>query len=126
MPKLAHVNIRSSDLDASVAFYRDVLGLTPGSAETRPDSVDHVWMSDEEANPCIHLQRANGSPANESETAGLHHIALSCAGLDHWRAKLKTMDVEYRETEFCSADIVQLNLRDPDGVRVELLFRAGT
>jgi len=27
MPKLAHVNIRSSDLDASVAFYRDVLGM---------------------------------------------------------------------------------------------------
>jgi catechol 2,3-dioxygenase-like lactoylglutathione lyase family enzyme len=126
MPKLAHVNIRTSDLDASVAFYRDVLGLTPRRAETRPDSVDHVWMSDEEANPCIHLQRTNALRSNESQTAGLHHVAVSCVGLDTWRAKLKGMEVEYQETEFDSAHIVQLNLCDPDGVRVELLFQADT
>ena len=126
MPKLAHVNIRSLDLEASVAFYRDVLGLAAGPAETRPQSVDHVWMSDEEANPCIHLQRTNASRADESEFAGLHHIAVSCVGLDHWRTKLTAMGLEYQETTSDSANIVQLNLCDPDGVRVELLFEADT
>ena len=124
MTKLAHVNIRSSNLDASVAFYRDVLGLTPGPAETRPDSMHHVWMSDEDANPCIHLQHTNAVRANEGEFAGLHHVAVSCADLDDWRAKLKALGLEYQETEFDSAKIVQLNLCDPDGVRVELLFKA--
>src|SRR4051794_14771549 len=100
MPKLAHVNIRSSDLDASVAFYRDVLGLTPGRAETRPDSADHVWMSDEESNPCIHLQRTKAPRENGRESAGLHHLALSCVGLEGWRAKLKAMALDYEEAEF--------------------------
>ena len=45
MTQLAHVNIRSTDLEESVAFYRDILGLRPGPAATRPHSNDHVWMS---------------------------------------------------------------------------------
>jgi catechol 2,3-dioxygenase-like lactoylglutathione lyase family enzyme len=121
MPKLAHVNIRTSDLESSVAFYRDVIGLSPGPAATRPGSSDHVWMSDDDANPCIHLQRTS-APTTGEELAGLHHVAISCDGLDSWRAKLASMSVDFREADFRTAQLVQLNLRDPDGVRVELLF----
>jgi catechol 2,3-dioxygenase-like lactoylglutathione lyase family enzyme len=122
MPKLAHVNIRSADLEQSLAFYRDVLGLTPGPAATRPESVDHVWMSDEDGYPCVHLQRASQPSPTPGGHRGVHHVALSCSGLQRWRDKLESIGLDYQEAEFRNAKLVQLNLRDPDGVRLELLF----
>lgn len=122
MIDLAHVNIRTVELERSVAFYRDVLGLSPGPAATRPGSNDHVWLSDERGNPCIHLQRTrNGSPQC-AEGVGMHHVALACSNPHEWRRKLTSLGVDYQEAQFAEAGLIQFNLRDPDGVRLELLF----
>lgn len=122
MTSLAHVNIRTADLEASVAFYRDVLGLAPGPAATRPGSADHVWMSDEEGCPCVHLQRTAAGPEDPREHAGMHHLALLCSNPNEWRQKLRSMGIDYSEAQFAAARMIQLNLKDPDGVRLELLF----
>jgi catechol 2,3-dioxygenase-like lactoylglutathione lyase family enzyme len=122
MTRLAHVNIRTAHLERSVAFYADVLGLTAGPAATRRGSPDHVWMSDDEGNACIHLQRANASALEEAEQAGVHHVALACENASFWRDKLDLMGVEYQERKFAAAQLIQFNLRDPNGVRLELLF----
>ena len=122
MTSLAHVNIRTSDLEKSVAFYRDVLGLTPGPAATRPGSADHVWMTDGQGNPCIHLQRTTAGAQDNGEHAGMHHLALACSRPDEWRQKLSSLAVDFHEAEFAAARIIQFNLNDPDGVRLELLF----
>lgn len=122
MTSLAHVNIRTAALDESVAFYRDVIGLTPGPAATRRGSADHVWMSDDEGNPCIHLQRTDASAGDATEHTGVHHVALSCSNPANWRQKLGSMGVDHEEKEFAAARMIQFNLRDPNGVRLELLF----
>ena len=122
MVSLGHVNIRSSRLNESIVFYRDIIGLTPGRAATRPQSDDHVWMSDDDGHPCIHLQRTDAGPADAAETAGVHHVAFNCADPDSWRDKLTSAGIEYREARFAEADMLQFNLRDPNGVRLELLF----
>lgn len=122
MIRLAHVNIRTADLDGSVAFYRDTLGLTPGPAATRPDSRDHRWMNDDQGYPCIHLQRATSGAHDGRDQTGVHHVALACSDLEGWRNRLASAGVAYKETTFPAARIVQLNLLDPDGVRLELLF----
>ncbi len=124
MTQLAHVNIRSTDLEESVAFYRDILGLRPGPAATRPHSNDHVWMSDEHGNPCIHLQRTDAAAADGREHAGMHHLALACSDAENWREKLRSMGIDHQESAFAGANLVQINLLDPDGVRIELLFEA--
>lgn len=124
MTNLAHVNIRTADLERSVAFYRDVLGFSPGPAATRPGSPDHVWMSDDRDNPCIHLQRTGCRAADSGEHAGIHHLALGCSNPDAWRRKLGAMAIDYEEAKFAVARIIQFNVVDPDGVRIELLFEA--
>lgn len=123
MTKLGHVNIRTPLLEESIAFYRDVIGLSPGGAATRPGSRDLVWMSDSAGNPCIHLQRTAVIPRNEA-TAGLHHVAFDCENPGEWRAKLAELGIAHEETEFAVANMVQFNLLDPNGVRVELTFAA--
>jgi catechol 2,3-dioxygenase-like lactoylglutathione lyase family enzyme len=122
MTALAHVNIRTADLDRSVAFYRDVLGLVPRPAATRPSSIDHIWMTDDQGIPCIHLQRTNHPAAEPGEHAGFHHLALACSNPVEWRRKLGSMAVDFHESDFAGARMRQFNLRDPDGILVELLF----
>ena len=123
MTSLGHVNIRTSQLEVSVGFYRDVLGLTPGRAATRPHSSDHVWMSDAEGRACVHLQRTNAGPPSAAESAGVHHVAFDCTDPDAWRRKLASLGVDYTAAEFTEANLLQLNIVDPNGVRLELLFR---
>jgi hypothetical protein len=54
----------------------------------------------------------------------MHHLALACSDAENWREKLKSLDIDYQESEFAGANLVQINLLDPDGVRIELLFEA--
>ena len=124
MISLGHVNIRTTDLERSVAFYRDIIGLKPGPAATRPDSEDHVWMHSSEGLPCIHLQRATSAETNSSVGAGVHHVAFTCVDADSWRHRLSDREIEYSEARFDAAGLLQFNLIDPDGVRLELLFIA--
>lgn len=124
MTSLAHVNIRTTDLERSVAFYRDVLGLDPGPAATRPESSDHIWMSDDEGRPCIHLQRTDANAVRPGDLPGMHHLALACSDAPSWRAKLRSMGIDFEERDFTAANLHQINLVDPDGVRLELLFEA--
>ena len=124
MTSLAHVNIRTADLERSVAFYRDVLGLEPGPAATRPQSPDHIWMNDDEGRPCIHLQRTDANRSNADDLPGMHHLALACSDAPSWRAKLQSMGIDFEEKDFRAAKLHQINLLDPDGVRLELLFEA--
>lgn len=124
MTSLAHVNIRTANLERSVAFYRDVLGLSPGPAATRQGSADHVWMSDEHGQPCIHLQRTSFAAEDLGEIAGMHHLALACSDPDGWRQKLSDLGVDFQEAEFTAARVVQFNLLDPNSVRIELLFES--
>jgi catechol-2,3-dioxygenase len=123
MVSLAHVNIRTSRLEESVSFYRDALGLVAGPAATRPDSPNHVWMSDAYGSPCVHLQRTDSQIAiNDAEQCGVHHVALACSSPDLWRDKLRARNIDFSEKKFEAADLLQFNLRDPNGVRLELLF----
>jgi catechol 2,3-dioxygenase-like lactoylglutathione lyase family enzyme len=120
MISLGHINVRTTKLDESVAFYRDVLGLTPGPAATRPDSDDHVWMSDSKGSACVHLQRTQTAASGDG--AGVHHFAFNCDDAGAWRRKLESLGVEHEEREFAAAGMIQFNLRDPNGVLVELTF----
>jgi catechol 2,3-dioxygenase-like lactoylglutathione lyase family enzyme len=118
------VNIRTARLEESVAFYRDVIGLSSGPAATRPDSPNHIWMSDKDGSPCVHLQKIQGELHVAEEHIGVHHVALSASQPEEWRRKLKSMAVDFDEFEFAHARMLQFNLRDPNGVRLELLFGA--
>lgn len=122
MTSLAHVNIRTSCLEESLAFYRDVIGLVPRAAATRRDSAHHVWMSDRKGRPCVHLQRSDARESECGERIGVHHVAFETDDPTAWREKLKAQEIEFTETEFADAKLLQFNLTDPNAVRLELLF----
>jgi catechol 2,3-dioxygenase-like lactoylglutathione lyase family enzyme len=121
-----HTNWRVRDLEASLRFYRDVLGLTPfGLEEHRRGERTLVSLRVTE-DFILHL-----TPDPEFErpsTGGYDHLALVVEGAerDEVAAYLENRGVEI-EKKFDSITGARgegpaLYVRDPDGYRIEVKF----
>ena len=131
MPGLDHVNLRTTRLAETVAFYRDVIGLEvrdpPG---LDPDLIQ--WMYDEQGRSIIHVSKT-GSMLGEAAAAALdggstgavHHVALDCTGHDAMIATLEANGLPYRINHVAMIDLRQIFVHDPNGLLIELNFRSG-
>ena len=115
--RLDHVSLNVRDRAASIAWYRDVLGLEQRN-EPRADDWP-VFMG--EFGACIALfQAETESPERARESTGLRHVAFELRKQDHARAEehLRSLGVEFRAEDHGNA--LSLYLPDPDGNVVEL------
>jgi len=113
---LHHVNIRTNDLDASIAFYRDALGLVHGS---RPDfGFPGAWLYDHDK-PAVHLNEAVESPAMAANA--FDHVAFYTEDLDSVLARLNAMGVRYYGLRpRPDGKSRQCFMKDPNGITVEI------
>ncbi len=132
---LDHFTIVTADLDTSVAFYTDVLGLENGK---RPDlgfpgawiyagdkAVVHLLGSDGAdmmAKGGITGGSANGEDAGPQGTGSIHHVAFRATGIDDYVSRLKAANISHKENEVPGWPLKQVFLHDPDGVTIELNF----
>jgi len=75
--RVGHVHLRVADLDRSVAFYRDGLGLVV-TVDGRPSGIDAVFLAAGDYHHHVALntwESAGGSPPPTGHT-GLHHVAF--------------------------------------------------
>lgn len=130
---LHHFNLRipESELSRVQQFYVEVLGLCIGP---RPDfRSSGVWLYAGER-PLLHLTQMNsgetvppGAPSSLpvsvcERVSALDHIALACREIGVMREHLERHHVEYRVTEVPAAGEIQLFIRDPCGIGIELIF----
>ena len=121
-----HTNWRVRDLDASLNFYRDVLGLEPFGLEEYHRGERPLVSLRITEDFILHL-----TPDPEFErvpTGGYDHLALVVEGAkpDELAERLRKRGVEV-ERQFESiigarGEGPALYLRDPDGYRIELKF----
>jgi catechol 2,3-dioxygenase-like lactoylglutathione lyase family enzyme len=121
-----HTNWRVRDLDASLSFYRDVLGLEPFGLEEYHRGERPLVSLRITEDFILHL-----TPDPEFErgpTGGYDHLALVVEGAqpDELAERLREENVEV-ERQFESITGARgegpaLYLRDPDGYRIELKF----
>ena len=121
-----HTNFRVRDLDASLVFYRDVLGLEPFGLEEYHRGERPIVSLRVTEQFILHL-----TPDPEFErgsTGGYDHLALVVedAKPDELAEHLRKSDVEVeKQFESISGALGEgpaLYVRDPDGYRVELKF----
>ncbi len=116
---LDHINIETTDLETSVRFYVDVLGLESG---WRPGfDVPGAWLY-VDGQPIVHLVEREA--VNEGPTGAIHHVALKAAGLDAMTERLEQSSVPFRTTVVPDLNVTQLFVDDPNGVTLELNFYA--
>jgi catechol 2,3-dioxygenase-like lactoylglutathione lyase family enzyme len=130
---LHHINLRipESEMQAVEAFYVEALGLRRGPRPGFRSLGAWLYAGD---HPVVHLTQMNsgeiappGAPSSlpisiSERRSAVDHIALRCAELAVMRERLDRHNVEYRLTEVPTAGEIQLFLRDPCGVGVELIF----
>jgi len=121
-----HTNWRVRDIEASLSFYRDALGLEPfGLEEYRRGERSLVSLRVTQ-NFILHLTPDPGF--ERGPTGGYDHLALVVEGTqpDELAKHLRGMEVEVEE-QFESiigarGNGSALYVRDPDGYRIELKF----
>ncbi len=118
---LDHVNVRTAALDAMVAWYGRVLGLTPGP---RPDfPFPGAWLYAGER-PLIHLVATGAAPGADPADLRLEHFALAASDLPAFLERLEADGEPYRLRRLPTFGIVQVNVWDPDGNHIHVDFDA--
>ena len=119
---LDHVNISTSDVEASARFYADLLELDPrcNAAQQSPD--EGRWLYDHNDHPIIHLRRF----AAEGESTGaIHHVAFACAGMAEMIERLRTRNIAFSVNNGnYTGGLKQIFVKDPHGILLELNFAA--
>jgi catechol 2,3-dioxygenase-like lactoylglutathione lyase family enzyme len=123
---LFHIAIKTSDLEATRAFWRDVIGLREIA---RPDfGFPGAWLACPQpgGQAIIHVY-AGGPALGPSGTAprgsaAIDHISLSCSGYRDYAARFRGAGLPFREFVVPGTTLWQLFVYDPSGIQLELTF----
>ena len=120
LSQFQHVNTRSADVERTKAFY-ELLGLRVG--DRPPFASRGYWMYLGDV-PVLHLvQRPEGQPHHDG-SGNVDHVAFAATDLEGTRRTLNDAGLPFREAVVPRDGTVQVFVRDPDGLTVELNFPA--
>jgi glyoxylase I family protein len=119
-----HINFRASGtaFAALRAFYCDVLGLEVGARP--PLQSAGLWLYAGPA-PIVHLVElpdAEPAAARDSVSSAFDHVAFRCSNLHQVLQRLRRLEAEHAVIEATASAQVQVRLRDPSGLTIELVF----
>jgi catechol 2,3-dioxygenase-like lactoylglutathione lyase family enzyme len=125
---LFHIAIKTSDLEATRVFWRDVIGLREIA---RPNfGFSGAWLACPQpgGQAIIHVY-AGGPALGPSGTAprgsaAIDHISLSCSGYRDYVARFRRARLPFRESIVPGTTFWQLFVYDPNGVQLELTFES--
>lgn len=123
---LFHVAIKTSNLDATRAFWCDVVGL---KEIHRPDfGYPGAWLGCPQPGGQAIIHVYAGGPALgdsgtvPSGTAAIDHISLACSGYRDFVTRFRKASLPFREFIVPGTTLWQLFVYDPSGVQLELTF----
>jgi catechol 2,3-dioxygenase-like lactoylglutathione lyase family enzyme len=129
MPDIAgihHVSVTVSDMERSVPWYSEVLGLVKLMEEQHPDGSGYaVVLGKPDWSMCVGLHT---HPTNERERfsesrTGLDHFSFGVsdrAELDAWEGRLTELGVEHSPINDRQGYSVVV-FRDPDNIQLEFI-----
>jgi catechol 2,3-dioxygenase-like lactoylglutathione lyase family enzyme len=128
---LDHFTLRTSELDATVAFFESVAGLRVGP---RPAfAFDGAWLYSG-ATAVVHLAAVDPADSELHRYLGardagpgsgsVDHIAFRCKGLPAFERVLAAQGRPYTPRTVPGLHEHQVFVTDPNGVRIEFIFSA--
>lgn len=114
-----HFTVLASDLDATLGFYCELLGLRSGARP--PFDFPGAWLYCGET-AVLHVVAGRPLPAQPAGV--IDHMAFSASGLAETVARLAGRQIRYDLRRLPGDGTWQLFFNDPDGARVELDFDA--
>lgn len=144
--RVDHYSIRTRDLERSQRFYTEVIGLKAGPRP--PFDFPGYWLYSGEPprdlqNPArnyglVHLMGWNPDKPGtldayvgarpgavlESGTGSLDHVAFAATGREAMLSRCREHGIEFIERSVPLLGLIQVFIKDPDGVTLELNFPA--
>jgi catechol 2,3-dioxygenase-like lactoylglutathione lyase family enzyme len=129
MPSIAnlfHVAIKTNDLDDTVRFYTEVLGLHPVA---RPDfGYPGPWLAAPGSAAIIHIYAGGAAlgPGGRAPygTGAIDHVSITATSFHGFIERFKKHGLEWGEFNVREAGLWQLFVHDPSGVQLEITFEA--
>ena len=124
-----HIGMSVSDLDRSIAFYRDLLGLTVKLRKTQRNGGEVAFLEAGGGQLELSQSAAPVAPAADvaAGQAGLKHVTLAVDDVDATFRRLVAAGVPPMEQPRDAYNSEMLRrlafVRDPDGIAVELVER---
>jgi glyoxylase I family protein len=127
---LHHLTLICADLERTIAFYRDLLGLAvvrDGPSDDDPGT-RHVWFGAQDGTPgkLVSFMEYPQMPAGVVGIGSTHHFAFAVDSAEEqeaWRDYLRGQGVQCSEILDRGA-FRSLYVRDPDGHIVEIATRS--
>jgi len=119
LSSLDHYNIETIDLDGTISFYRDVLGMTLG--DRPPLDVKGAWLCID-GHAVVHVNEVGESCA--APTGAINHVAFEAQDFEGLCARLDDLSIPYDTVDSRPRmPLRQVYLFDPNQIRLELNFR---
>lgn len=130
---LDHCSIRTLDLEASRAFYVDVLGMKEGERPDFPFSGAWLYLEDravihlvgvdpDDSRGLVEYLGRDIDPDTVLGGGALDHIALCATDAPDMIRRLKGNNVPFRERQVPNMDLSQIFVEDPNGITIELNY----
>ncbi len=116
-----HFTILTDDLDRTLAFYDEHLGLKPGARP--PFTFPGAWLYADGGrgrDPILHI--VAGKAKKDLVKGVIDHMAFSGSGLAGAVAKLKANGIAYELRRLPAYGTWQLFFHDPNGAKIEIDF----
>lgn len=126
--QLFHTAIRTADLDATVRFYTEVLGMIV--ADRPPIGFPGAWLKPAQAGADAIIHVYAGDAAREADgsvqtgTGAIDHVSVVCQGYSEFRNRFEKFGLTYRENLVPATPLWQLFIYDPNGIQLELTFHS--
>lgn len=125
---LFHIAVKTANLDKTVAFYCDVIGLVP---TPRPNfGYPGAWLAIPSPGGLGILHVYAGGPALGAEgtvpagTGAIDHVSVTAIGYADYITRFREAGLPWREFIVPGTTYWQLFVYDPSGVQLELTFDA--
>jgi catechol 2,3-dioxygenase-like lactoylglutathione lyase family enzyme len=121
-----HVSVTVTDVDKSVEWYKQVLGLVELMKEQHPaDEGYGVVLGKPDWSICVgvHTHPTNGKERFSEDRTGLDHVGFMVANrgeLDTWKQRLEELGVEHSPINDRQG-YATLVFRDPDNIQLEFM-----
>ena len=119
---IQHAAIKTQDLEATIRFYTEVLGLQ--LAPRPPMTFPGCWLRIGET--MIHVMAGpdclNADGTAPYGGAAFDRLALAACGFDEFKRKLIEHQLDWRQNSVREAGLWQLFVHDPNGILIELNF----
>ncbi len=122
--KLLHTRMRVNDLERTVKFYQDALGLTVSKRHTSPRGAQLAFLATPNSDEEIEICQLPNSPSVQVQP-DLMHLAFEVDDLTAFAAQLKAKGFALSDgpTQTGSGSVIAF-IDAPEGYEVELIQRS--